>query len=70
MTREKENACVCVVCMRVRKSAKRRGKKRIDAESNKSRYDISRRIGTQKNTYTLGYKSLNFNEATLKEEKP
>lgn len=70
MKREKENVCVCVVCMCVRKSAKRRGKKRIDAESNKSRYDISRRIGTQKNTYTLGYKSLNFNEATLKEEKP
>lgn len=39
-----------------------RERKRIDAESK------SRRIGTQENTYTLGYKSLNFNEATLKKE--
>lgn len=55
---------VCV-CMCVRKGDKRRGRKRIDADSDKSRC-----IGTQKNTYTLGYKSLNFNEATLKKEKP
>lgn len=49
----------------VRKNDKRRKNKRIDAESNKRRC-----IGTQKNTYTLGYKSLNFNKATLKKEKP
>ena len=50
-------------CMR--KNDKKRKKKKIDAESNKRRC-----VGTQKNTYTLGYKSLNFNEATLKKEKP
>lgn len=50
---------------RERKDDKRKERKKIDAESDKSR-----RIGTQKNTYTLGYKSLNFNEATLKNEKP
>lgn len=59
-----EKECVCL-CVCVRKGDKRRGRKRIDAES-----DERRRIGTQKNTYTLGYKSLNFNEATLKKEKP
>lgn len=70
--REREKICVCVracvsecVYERERKDDKRKERKKIDAESDKSR-----RIGTQKNTYTLGYKSLNFNEATLKNEKP
>jgi len=63
MREERESVCVCV-CMR--KDNTRRERKRIDTETDKSR-----RIGTQKkNTYTLGYKSLNFNETTLKKEKP